>query len=94
MREEIVLFAEWYNEYRPHSAFMGKQNGCEAMGPRTPEEVYAHHDTLRAGKSPPKERERPHNRDLPPMRIDISYYHGRKHLPIIEIKQTAFEEAA
>lgn len=91
MREEIVLFAEWYNEYRPHSAFMKKQNKCEVMGPRTPQEVYDNFEILNRVNSPPSKKNTPHNCDLPPMQINLSYSHGRKHLPIIEIKQIAFE---
>ena len=32
MREELVLFVLWYNEYRPHSAFLREQNTCKPMG--------------------------------------------------------------
>lgn len=86
MQEELVLFILWYNEYRPHSAFMKKQNKCDAMGPRTPQEVYDGFQMLKMPNAPP---EKINNCDLPPVKINISYFEGRKHLPIVEIKKAA-----
>ena len=91
MQHELVLFIIWYNIHRPHSAFMRQQNKCEPMGPRTPQEVYAGILTSNRQNAPPKQKETIHNCDLPPIGINVSYFAGRKHLPIIEIKQLSSE---
>ena len=98
MREELVLFAFWYNEYRPHSAFLKEQNRCEIMGPRTPQEVYDGFRILNMPNAPPilskAEGPEEHNCDLPPVKIYIAYLEGRKHLPIIEIRKLDDQEEA
>ena len=49
---------------------------------RTPEEVYV--------DAPPIEQvESASNSDLPEFSVRISYFEGRKHLPIVEIKKAA-----
>jgi transposase InsO family protein len=87
MQEELVFFALWYNEYRPHSAFLKKQNKCEIMGARTPQEVYDKFRILNMPNAPPERSQ--HNCNIPPVKINISYFEGRKHLPIIEIKKAS-----
>ena len=82
MQEELVLFVLWYNQYRPHSAFLKEQNKCEVMGPQTPQEVYDGFRMLEMPNAPPG-----HNCDLPQVKIDIAYLEGRRHLPIIEIRK-------
>ncbi|MFC1461217.1 DDE-type integrase/transposase/recombinase [Verrucomicrobiota bacterium] len=53
-----------------------------ALHARTPQEVY--------NKSPPLRRlHLKHNSDLPELELRVSYFHGRKHLPIIELKKVA-----
>ena len=87
MQHELVLFIIWYNIHRPHSAFLKPQNKCPAMGARTPQEVY--------NNSPPvKPLEFRYNSEVPLVKIDISYFEGRKHLPIIEIKEASSENKA
>ena len=49
---------------------------------RTPQEVYSH--------SPPKPPiEIASNAELPKMKIEVAYFEGRKHLPVIELKLAA-----
>ena len=52
------------------------------LNARTPQEVYSH--------SPPRPRiEIERNAELPEIRLEISFFEGRKHLPVIELKQAA-----
>jgi len=84
MQHELVLFVIWYNIHRPHSAFLKHQNKCEPMGAMTPDEVF---NGLR---SPPcRSWGFRHNSEIPKITIEISYFEGRRHLPIIEIKDAS-----
>ena len=96
MQHELVLYVIWYNLHRPHSAFMRKQNRCEVMGPRTPQEVYEGVWESNRQNAPPDINESSYNCELPPIEINISYFEGRRHLPVIEIKKASdrFREAA
>lgn len=91
MCEEVVCHLDWYNEHRPHEFIVG----------RTPNEVY-HKRT--AANETPRIEVRPHwppdaSCAAPAAAIDgepgqkielvISYYAGRKHLPIIQLKRVA-----
>ncbi len=52
------------------------------LNARTPQEVYSH--------SPPRPRiPIAHNAELPELRLKVSYFEGRKHLPVIELKKAA-----
>ena len=53
-----------------------------SLNGRTPQDVWNH--------SPPKPSIKTlYNKDLPAMTLDVSYFEGRKHLPIVDIKQAA-----
>jgi hypothetical protein len=75
---ELTLFEKWFNQARPHSSLNGK----------TPYE--ADHDVLPAC-------ERPRYEPLAlaashcgaPIRLDVRYHWGRKHLPIVELRRAA-----
>ncbi len=72
MRQELMLYCTWYNQFRPH----------EYLKSKTPQEVYAN--------SPPlKVLDFKHNSEMPDLKLHISYLEGRKHLPIVEIKEAA-----
>lgn len=91
MRRELTLHLDWYNEHRPHEFLVG----------RTPNEVY--HDRPAANEMDRIEV-RPHwppdpSCAAPPAAIDgetgqkvllvVSYHEGRKHLPVIKLRQVA-----
>jgi hypothetical protein len=61
------------------------------MGAMTPDKVY---NGLRS--PPAKTLEFRHNSEIPRIKINISYFEGRKNLPIIEIKEacTDLQKAA
>jgi transposase InsO family protein len=89
--QELTCFANWYNQSRPHSALHGK----------TPNEVY--HDVLPACERPryePRARwprsahcASPHapiaSHCGAPIRLDVRYHTGLKHLPIIDLRRAA-----
>ena len=90
-RRELICHLDWYNEHRPHEFLLG----------RTPNEAY--HDRPAVNEMPRIEV-RPHwppeaSCATPSATIDgepgqkielvISYYAGRKHLPIIQLKRVA-----
>jgi putative transposase len=89
--QELTCFANWYNQSRPHSALHGK----------TPDEVY--HDLLPACKRPRYEPRERWPRSAPcaspqapvaghcgtPIRLDVRYHLGRKHLPIVDLRRAA-----
>jgi transposase InsO family protein len=88
---ELTSFANWYNHSRPHSSLSGK----------TPHEVY--HDVLPACERPRYETRARWPRGAPcatpnvpiaghrgaPIRLDMSYHRGRKHLPIVSLRLAA-----
>jgi transposase InsO family protein len=85
---ELVLFSNWYNRHRPHSALRGL----------TPDEAYN-------GVKPANQHSRLEPRARWPVgdssqapiagehgaivRLEVSYHSGRKHLPIVTLKQAA-----
>jgi transposase InsO family protein len=88
---ELRFFEVWFNQHRPHSALEGK----------TPYEVY--HDVLPACERPRYEPRVGWPRSAPcasphapvashcgtPIRLDVRYHRGRKHLPIVELRRAA-----
>jgi len=91
MRRELGHYATWYNEHRPHTYLEG----------RTPREVY---DGLSPANSKPRYEPRPNwprgspcsspqtrIRGKPGARLvlRISFYEGRRNLPVIELKRVA-----
>jgi transcriptional regulator with XRE-family HTH domain len=89
--QELTCFANWYNHSRPHSSLDGK----------TPDEVY--HNSVPACERPRYEpRARwPHSAPCAsphapvagqcgtPIRLDVRYHSGRKHLPIVALRRAA-----
>jgi len=90
-RKELSLYAEWYNEHRPHQALEG----------RTPDEVY--YDRPAANEAPRFEP-RPHwpkgspcaAPQAPPrggpgarLQLVVRHHGGRRHLPTVQLKQVA-----
>jgi hypothetical protein len=89
--QELTSFSNWYNQNRPHSSLNGK----------TPNEVY--HDVLPACERPRYEPRARWPRSAPsasphapvaghcgtPIRLDVRYHCGRKHLPIVNLRSAA-----
>jgi len=90
-RRELVLFAEWFNDHRPHTS----------LGGRTPKEVY--HAVKPAKRSPrfeprdcwprgsPCARPRTLIKGQPGVRLElkVKFYKGRKHLAIVTLTHAA-----
>ena len=90
-RQQLLWFAAWYNEYRPHSTLGGK----------TPEEVYFQRRP--ASRSPRFEPRAlwprsapcalPHAlvKGQPGVRIELQVcrQHGGQHLPVVTIRRAA-----
>jgi transposase InsO family protein len=90
-RRELVGYADWFNQDRPHSALGGK----------TPHEVY--HHSLPANERPRYEPRAkwPHSAPCSaphapvagnrgsPIRLDVRYDGARKHLPIVDLRLAA-----
>ena len=90
-RKELSLFVDWYNRHRSHGT----------LDARTPAEVY--HDLPPAYLAPRFEPRRKWPRGSPcaappaPVRsrggqrleLRVSYFVGRKHLPIVELNRAA-----
>jgi hypothetical protein len=90
--QELTSFSNWCNQSRPHSSLNGK----------TPHEVF-HHDVLPACKRPRYEPRARWPRSAPcasphapvaghcgtPIRLDVRYHCGRKHLPIVDLRRAA-----
>ena len=90
-RQELGLYADWFNQDRPHSALDGK----------TPHEAY--HKMSPASERPrfePRARwprtarcASPHapvtGNSGAPIRLDVRYHVGRKHLPIVDLRLAA-----
>jgi len=88
---ELRFFEVWFNQHRPHSALEGK----------TPHEMF--HEILPACQRPRAEPRSRWPRSGPcasphapvaghggePIRLDVRYHLGRKHLPIVELRRAA-----
>ncbi len=88
---ELKLFYHWYNSLRPHSSLEG----------RAPDEVYYHLNT--ANQKPRVEPRKhwprrsscakPHTlvagQPGDKFVINIDYYQGRTHLPVVTLKRAA-----
>ena len=87
---ELALFADWYNEHRPHSALFGQ----------TPAEVYR--GMIPASQRPRFEPRARWPRDAPcaapqvpvagisgAMIRQVGYQAGRRHLPIVSLNRVA-----
>jgi hypothetical protein len=91
MTDELRLFAEWYNEHRPHE-FLG---GC------TPNEVYErrfpkarkprHEPRAKWPKGSSCARPWALTRGSPGVKLElvIDYHGDRRHLPIVTLKRVA-----
>jgi putative transposase len=89
--QELTFYTSWYNRSRPHSSLNGK----------TPHEIY--YDLFPANENPRYEPRTRWPRLAPcasphtpiaghcgaPIRLDVRYYKGRKHLPIVDLRQAA-----
>jgi putative transposase len=90
-RRELSFFVDWYNTHRPHSA----------MKARTPDEVY---NNLRPASLAPRwEPRRKWPRGSPcaapvapvkgrrgrQLEMQVSYFSGRRHLPLVELSRAA-----
>jgi len=90
-RRELLSFLEWYNEFRPHMRLDGSTpnevyfgqspaNRCPRIEPRQDWPRGSHcakPNTLVAGQ--------PGNR----FNLEVGYYYGRRHLPIISLRRAA-----
>ena len=90
-RQELRLLTEWYNGCRPHAT----------LGGRTPDEVYFQRfPSHRKPRYEPRSRWPRGSPCAKPwaltrgrlgarLQLDLSFYHGRKHLPLIALKRVA-----
>jgi len=82
IRRELALYANWFNEHRPH----------QGLGGRTPREVYDDTAPANARRRFEPRRRWPHAK--PRDRCDdlallVSRFEGRKHLPIVQLRRAA-----
>ena len=90
-RQELNLFADWHNEYRPHTWLAG----------RTPNEVcFGRPPANRTPRWEPRSRWPRGSQCAKPqvlvkaqpgarMELNVTLHEGRKHLPIITLKRVA-----
>ena len=83
MRADLSVYMSWFNEHRPHQALEGK----------TPMEVYHHLAPANADRRFEPRSKWPTRRepDASSIRLTlvVTYHKGRRHLPVIELKQAA-----
>jgi putative transposase len=91
LRQELLRYATWYNEHRPHTT----------LGARTPDEVYF--QKRPANQSPRFEPRALWPRSAPcalpqvlvkgqpgaRIELEVSYQHSRKHLPVATVRRAA-----
>jgi putative transposase len=83
LRQELALYTHWYNAHRPH----------QALGGRTPDEV-CRGDRItrrRSGRKSGAEQSPPASSALPQPapRLEIRFLEGRRHLPLVHLRQAA-----
>jgi hypothetical protein len=90
-RGELRLFVDWFNEHWAHTTLRGK----------TPNEVYHHRfPACRLPRYEPRPRwprgspcAAPHalvrGRPGARLELEVTYYRGRRHLPIITLRRAA-----
>jgi hypothetical protein len=90
-RRELDCLLAWYNEFRPHTA----------LARRTPNEAYqGRFPACRRPRYEPRPRwprgspcAWPHalvrGKAGVRLELDVSYHHGRKHLPVIALRPAA-----
>ena len=83
MRSDLSVYMSWFNEHRPHQSLEG----------RTPREVYYHLAPANAARRfEPREKwptRRQRGAPGPRTAFVVSYYEGRRQLPIFELRQAA-----
>jgi hypothetical protein len=90
-QRELVAITDWYNTYRPHTW----------LGGRTPNEVYyGKHPANRKPRYEPRERWPRGSPCAKPwalvrgkpgakLTLEVSFYRGRRHLPIVTVNRAA-----
>jgi len=71
---ELALYAGWFNTFRPHQ-------GLDGLVPAE------RHEAIKQ-QTPANKRQRD-NLTLQPLALDVSYFAGRKHLPIVRLRPAA-----
>ena len=83
MRKDLSAYLSWFNEHRPHQALDG----------RTPLEVYEGRASATQVRRFEPRAKWPVGHDDTVRRVrlalSVSYYEGRRHLPIIELRRAA-----
>jgi transposase InsO family protein len=80
MRRELVFYAAWYNESRPHQALSGM----------TPAERYdGAGSTAKSFEPRPRWPADDGAVRVKRLQLVVTFLEGRKHLPIVELKQAA-----
>jgi putative transposase len=91
LRREISLYISWYNDHRPHSLlkartpneiYYGRPPACTA--PRfEPRQAWPRGSPCAAPQAPVR------GRRAARLKLRVSYFSGRKHLPIVQLNRAA-----
>ncbi len=85
---ELVLFSDWYNRHRPHSALRGQtpteiHNGMKPAGQRSRFEPRSGWPAGASSKTSAS------GEPGATFRLEVSHHSGRRHLPIVALKRAA-----
>ena len=91
MRLELGLYAAWYNEHRPSQALEGERRGKSTMGcglPIARPRIESRRDwPLESSCASPQTAVRGERGAT--VTVIISYVEGRRHLPVVELREAA-----
>jgi putative transposase len=88
---DLVLFAEWYNEHRPHSALAGQTPAEVYKGMKPASQRPRYEPRARWPRGTPCSSPQASVEGEPGaiVRLEVSYQAGRRHLPIVSLKRAA-----
>jgi transposase InsO family protein len=88
---ELSLFADWYNEHRPHSAFFGQTPAEVYRGVEPACQLPRFEPRVRWPRGAPCSSPQASVAGEPGaiVRLEVSYQAGRRHLPIVSLKRAA-----
>ncbi len=91
IHRELALFADWYNEHRPHSVLFGQTPAEVHRGVEPASQLARFEPRARLPRGAPcaAPQVQVTGNSGVIIRLEVCYQAGRRHLPIVALKQAA-----